>query len=164
MNKIEIIIPEFITHVAYTNNKTAPNKYKKINSQFLYNGSIHRFTRAIVMNNLHDYIESHLTSFKGLNIDFPVKITYEVHTVLNHGSISMRKGLICWKKVKKGYVPNYDLDNLLNIWSKAGNDALTRSGVIADDNVSIIKEIAYKFVEVEDINDRALVITIEKIE
>lgn len=160
---IEVTIPEFITHVAYTKNVKAPNKFKKINSQFLYNGSIHRFTRAIVMDNLHSYIMSYLEPFKDLLIDYPVKVTYEIHTVINHGSIALRKGLLSWKPASKDYKPNFDLDNLLNIWSKAGNDALTKSGVIVDDNTSIIKELTYKFVEVKDITDRKIVIKIEKL-
>lgn len=160
---IEITIPEFITHVAKTDNKVADNKFIKINGQAIYNGALQRFSRAIVMNNMHNYISSYLEPYKGLLIDYPIKITYEIHTVVNHGSIALRKGKLSWKPVSSTYKPNFDLDNALSVWTKAGNDALTKCEVIVDDNTSIIKELTYKFIEVKDITDRKIVIKIEKL-
>lgn len=157
------MIPEFLTHIAKTNNKIADNKYIKINSQSIYNGALARFSRAIVVNNIHEYIESFIGAYKGLNIDYPVAIQYEFHTVLNHGSISMRKGKINYKPVKDNYKPNFDLENLAGIWIKCGNDTLVKNKVIIDDNVSIIREVSYKFIPVDDLNKRKIVINISPI-
>ena len=62
MNKI--ILEKFPTHVAKTDNKVAPNKYWKINSQGVYNGAIQRFTRAIIIKNMHEYIISQFANHK----------------------------------------------------------------------------------------------------
>jgi len=159
---IEIIISEFITHVAKTDNKVADNKFIKINGQAIYNGALQRFSRAIVMNNMHSYISSYLEPYRGLLIDYPIKVTYEIHTVVNHGSIALRKGLISWKPPGVNYKPNFDLDNALGCWSKAGNDALVQNNVIIDDNTSIIRELSYKFIPVDNINDRKIIIKINK--
>lgn len=156
MSQIIITIPEFLTHV----NKSA-NKYLKINNNAIYSGNMHRFTRSKVVKDLHDYFEPYLKPFKGLNISNKVNITYNIHTVLNHGSISLRKGVLCWKPVKKGYKPTWDLENLASLWVKVGNDSLTLSNVIEDDNVGIVKKISYEFFEVQDINKRKIEIIID---
>lgn len=161
-----ISIPQFITHVAKTDNKYAANKMMKINNQAIYNGAINRFTRAIVMNNLHDYLKSCLDSYLPLfsreSIAFPVCVHLEIRTVINHGDISMRKGKICWKEAKEDYEPGWDIENLASIWIKALNDVFTQSKFIPDDNVKYIDCVGYKFVEVKNLEDRELIIKINE--
>lgn len=156
MNQIIITIPLFRTHA-----KKSANKSIKINGNAIYSGNMHRFTRAKVVEEMHEYIGSYLGPYKGLNIDVPIRITYKYYTPLNHGSISLRKGLLCWKPVNPGYTPNWDIENLHSIYSKVGNDALTLEGVIKDDNVSIVKSVYADFEEIADIKDRKIEIIID---
>lgn len=161
-----IEIPEFPTHIAKTDNKYAANKMIKINNQSIYNGAINRFTRAVVMNNMHAYLAVQLHEYLPLflreSITFPVCVDVEIHTVINHGDISMRKGKICWKPAVEDYEPGWDIENLAAIWIKALNDVFTRSKFIPDDNVKYISCVSYKFVEVADLQDRKLIIKINE--
>jgi len=163
MNKITL--NEFPTHIAKTNNKIKANKMLKINNQAIYNGFIGRFTRNIVINNLHDYLSIEIGRYvPGLirkKIELPVNITVDIYTVINHGSISMRSGKLCWKPAKASYEPTWDIDNLATIWIKCINDVLVKEGVLPDDNVSCISGMRYNFIEVQDLKDRKLEITIE---
>jgi Holliday junction resolvase RusA-like endonuclease len=165
VNTVEIVIPEFPTHMAKTDNKYAPNKMIKLNNQSIYNGALNRFARAIVMNNMHEYLASHLEpaleEFRKSMVVYPVCIHLEVHTVVNHGSISMRKGKTCWKPAKEDYVPEWDIENLATIWIKALNDTLTKTGFLSDDNIKFVDCVGYKFKPVNDINERKLIIKIE---
>ena len=125
MSRIVIVIPEFLIHVA-----KSKSTYLKINNNAIYSGNMHRFTRAKIVKDLHNYLTPYLKPFKGLNINSPVHITYNIYTVLNHGSISLRGGVLRWKPVKKGYKPTWDLENLASLWVKVGNDTLTLENVI----------------------------------
>lgn len=159
---IVIKLNEFPTHIAKTNNKVAANKFIKINNQSIYNGALNKFGRAIAVENMHDYIslEVKKSGYAGTNIDKQCDIRYKFYTVLNHGSISMRKGVIHWKPSSSNYIPNWDIENLASIWIKTGNDTLVKEGVIVDDNVSIIRSVTYEFIEVEDLTDRKIEIEI----
>jgi len=159
--KIRIEIPEFITHVAKTSNKVVANKYIKINNQSIYNGALNKFSRAIAIDNMHKYIDLYLIKYRGLNLLKTLHISYQIHTVINHGSISLRKGKICYKPVKINYNPNWDIENLASIWIKAFNDSLTKNNVISDDNISVITKVSYEFIEVKDIDKRKIVVEID---
>jgi len=156
MSKIIIEIPEFWTHC----NKSA-NKYQKINNQGIYSGSIHRFTRAKIVDDLHKYLTSYMIPYVGHNITVVKQITYKIYTVKNHGSISMRSGKLCWKPVTKSYKASWDIENLASLWIKVGNDTLVLNGIIIDDNVDVLKKISYEFIEVQDITNRKIEIIID---
>lgn len=156
MSQIIITIPQFKTHA----NKSA-NKFVKLNGNAIYSGSMHRFTRAKVVNELHEYFGTYLAPFKGLNLKGPLKITLRIYTVLNHGSISMRKGILTWKPVKPGYIPNWDIENLYSLYSKVINDTLTIENVIEDDNVKVVTCLSCEFIEVKNIADRKIEILID---
>jgi hypothetical protein len=156
LNQIKITIPQFLTHC----NKSS-NKYQKLNNQGIYSGSINRFTRAKIVNDLHDYLSLYMIPYKGLNITKVKKITYKIYTVINHGSISMRSGKICWKPATKNYIPTWDIENLATLWIKTGNDTLVLNNVIKDDNVSILTEISYKFIKVDELTERKIEIIID---
>lgn len=161
-----IIINEFPTHIAKTNNKVAPNKMVKINNQTIYNGSLNRFSRNIVMNNLHNYILKQIKPYKKgfLNESrvYPIDINLIFYTVENHGSISMRNHKICWKYPKKNYLPNWDIENLATIWIKAINDSLVIGGFIPDDNITYINKISYKYKKVKNLEDRKIEIYLDE--
>lgn len=158
----KIILEKFPTHIAKTNNKFAPNKMIKLNNQAIYNGALNRFARNIVMTNLHNYVIKEIkTDLQPPLETFPLWLVIEIHTVKNHGSISMRKGKICWKAPELDYKPNWDIENLASIWVKAINDSLTMCGIIPDDNIEYINQISYKFVKVKNLDDRKIVIKIK---
>lgn len=151
--------------MATTNNKVAANKMMKINSQNLYNQKLSYFARANFVNHMHSFIESEIAKTSGITgINYPVHISYNIKTVYNHGNISLRKGVLTWKPVEPGYTPNYDLDNILGVWEKTVSDSLVRSGILVDDNISIVQSISKEITIVEDIKDRELIIKIYKIE
>jgi len=156
LSQIKIVIPEFWTHC----NKSA-NKYQKLNNQGLYSGAIHRFTRSKIVYDLHEYLSLYMIPYKGLNITKVKQITYKIYTVINHGSISMRSGKLCWKPATKTYIPTWDIENLASLWVKIGNDTLTLNNVIKDDNVSIITKISYEFIEIDELNKRKIEIIID---
>ena len=162
----EIVIDQFPTHMAITSNKTRPDKMVKINNQIIYNQQVKYYTRAKFVENMHKFISDQikLQKIQPIKTDKPLKIEYHVKTVYNHGSISLRAKGLTWKPPQKGYVPNYDLDNVLGVWEKTGNDSLTLCGIIPDDNVSIIQEISKKITFVDDIEDRSLTIKIYEID
>jgi hypothetical protein len=153
-----IVLDKFPTHIEYTDNKTAPNKFIKINNQSIYNGKLNRFSRAIAVKNLHGYIESKIKQSCCPIQKYPITITYIIKTVKNHGSISMRKGKLYWKEANASYVPNWDIDNLAFLWIKAINDTLVKSGIIPEDNVSYVKGGKYKIKYVKDLNNREIII------
>jgi hypothetical protein len=160
MPKIRISFP-LITHVACTNNKTAKNKYWKINNQRIYDGSINKFKRAIIVENMHNYVINCIDdSILNLKINKIKNLEYIFNTVINHGSISRRGDKIFWKKPDKNYEPNWDLNNISDIWIKTGNDALTIAGVTTDDNAGVIKTTTYSMNEVDHIDDLELEIII----
>jgi len=160
MPVIRISMP-LITHVAYTNNKSAKNKYWKINGQAIYDGSVNKFKRAIIVENMHHFIINSLDdSLLNLKIDKVINMRYIFNTVKNHGSISRRGDKTCWKPAKKDYKSNWDIYNLASFWIKTIDDALVEAGVLVDDNTDVINEAAYKKVEVDHIDDLELEIII----
>lgn len=160
-----ISISNFPTHIAKTNNKTKSNKMIKVNNQAIYNSNLNRFSRNIVMKNLHNYLIKEIKPYKEtfLRESYrpPFEIEITIFTVINHGSISMRDHKISWKYPTEDYIPNWDIENLATIWIKAICDSLVMLKIIPDDNISYINKISYKFKEVENLTDRKLVIKIK---
>lgn len=160
MPKIRISMP-LLSHIACTKNKTAKNTYWKINNQRIYDGSVNKFKRAIIVENMHDYIINCLDdSILNLKIPKIKNLEYIFNTVKNHGSISRRGGKTCWKVPEENYVENWDINNISDIWIKTGNDALTLAGVIIDDNAGVIRTTTYSMNEVDHIDDLELEIII----
>lgn len=165
----KIIIPQFITHIAKTNNKKAPNKYIKINNQLIYNSNLNRFARNIVVNNLHDYLIDYINKqLKFKLINPPYQVGLDVYVPINYGDISRRtkKGVpyICWKKPKEDYVPSWDIDNLGDLWLKVFKDALQLSGVLENDHVGfIIANGPTIFHQINDLKDRKLIFKIKEL-
>ena len=150
----------FPTHIAYTKSTKNP-KYVKINYQNIYNGMISRFTRATMIGNLHSYISENISEGSpiGENLDEEI----EIHTIINHDTISRRRNKegvygIYWKPPQEGYIPGWDIENLASIWSKVINDTLIGLKYLKDDNIDYIRSIKYKFIPVEDIDERKIII------
>lgn len=157
---IKVTIPQFITHV----NKTKKTK-TKINGQNIFNGRLHHYTRASMVKDLHEYLKPYVDkALKGKDLSslLPLSIRLEVYAPINYGSVRYYKGEIRWKKPAKGYVANWDADNLW-IWGKVFNDTLTENGYIEDDSVSFITDSGrVKFKRVDEFDKRKLVFVITK--
>lgn len=164
-----IIIPEFITHVAKTKNKKAPNKYIKINNQAIYNGGLNKFARAIAVDNLHTYLIPFIKSgCPNQLIHPPYQIALDIYVPINYGDVRRltTNGIpyLSWKEPDKDYEPRWDIGNLGEIWLKVFEDALQLAGVITNDNVKYItKHGPVCFYEVEHIDKRKLVFKIIEI-
>lgn len=157
---INFVLNEFPTHVAYTKSVKNP-KYIKVNYQNIYNGRINMFSRAIMVGNLHKYISENISegSPLGKNLDEEI----EIHTVVNHDTISRRKDSsgnyrILWKPPEIEYVPRWDIENLASIWSKVINDTLIELNYLEDDTIDYIQSIKYKFIPIDNINERKIII------
>lgn len=161
MNQIKITIP-LPTHIRKTANKIKADKYLKINNQSIYNGNLNHFSRAIVVNHLHEHFAEAIDEkYKNLNISSNnISLIYEFHTVLNHGAARKTKAGISWNPPKKTYVPDWDLDNLSDLWTKIGNDTLVLQKVLQDDNVGFVKEEITRFVEIKELFDAKIELTI----
>lgn len=160
MDKIVISMP-LLSHIPKTDNKKAPNKFFKINNQAIYNGSLNKFARAIVTENMHNYVINSIPEeYLNLKIEKTQLVEYKFYTVRNHGDISKRGGKRIWKAPKADYKPDWDLNNISDIWQKTGNDALVLAGVLTDDNVGVIRKTSYEFIEVAHIDDLELEIII----
>lgn len=164
---LNIVMPKFPTHLPYTRNKRVPDKYVKINGQTIYNGQMSRFSRNILMHNMHTYLLNYL---KGIKIkEYPIRIELIINTVINHDSIQRRfnKSLgeykITWKTPVEDYEPSNDVDNLSWVWIKAFNDALKIGGCIEDDNLKYIKGYSVDFEPVKELKDRNLNFKIYKV-
>lgn len=158
MMQSKVIRLPLITHVAKTNNKYAADKMFKINNQALYSQSLNRYARAIVIDNMHKHI------LKYIDVDRKIKkvhhLIYKFGTVINHDTVRIYKGKVSWKKPDIDYVPRWDANNLSDVWVKAGNDAIVMSGLLDDDNVSIVNPTTYYFTFVDDLADAFLEITL----
>lgn len=161
MNSIKIIIP-LLTHVRKTKNKIKSDRYIKINNQAIYNGNLNHFSRAIVVEYLHEHFSNNIEpEIKGLNIESNnISLIYEFYTVLNHGDVRKTKNGISWNPPKKDYTPSWDLDNLADLWTKIGNDTLVMDNVIKQDTVQFIKEKICRFVEIKELFDARIELTI----
>lgn len=157
-----ISLPKFPTHLPKTNNVKVPNKMWKVNGNAIYSKALNEFARAVVVKNAHDYIVNKIKEQKldNLKLNGSMVIVYEITTVYNHSTISLRNGNLTWKPPAKMYDPNWDIENLASFWTKVGNDSLTIAGVIIDDNVRFIKGTSHIFHECNHIDERLMQIKI----
>jgi hypothetical protein len=157
---ISIIIDDFPTHIAVSDNKIKANKFIKLNGQNIYNDNLNRFKRAHAMNHLHNYIMSILPKTE-VPIYRKVKIKYDFFTVINHGDIRrMKSGFLTWLEAKDNYEPDWDIENLASIWIKAINDCLQKAKIIKNDNVKYVTGVSYDFHEIQSYQQRKIVVTI----
>jgi len=161
-----VVYPKFPTHTPITDNKKAPDKYRKINGQSIYNGGLQHYQRAIAVNWLHQYlIDNQKEYFKYLRrvlTEYPVKIELFFHAPLNYGTIRRLKGNIIWYPAKEDYEPNWDIDNQW-IWLKLFSDVLQIAEILPKDTVKYIVSQQTTFVETSDLEDRKLVFKINYI-
>lgn len=159
-----LVLDKFPTHVPKTNNKIKPNKWWKINSQGIYNSSIQKFTRGIVVDNIHNYIISELDKQELPIIDSPIQLVLRIYIPINYGDIRRKKdGTISWKEPTEDYQASNDEDNISWIWNKCIKDCLTKLKVWEDDNLMYCRGTDSLVIFVEDIEDRKIEINFKKI-
>ena len=164
MKDTNLILKEFPTHVPKTNNKIKANKYWKINSQSIYNGAIQRFTRAIVVNNIHSYILEQLKTQQLPKIDRPIQLQLDIYIPINYANIRRNKdGEISWKIPKDDYEPTNDEDNISWIWNKCIKDCLTKLKVWEDDTMYWCRGTSSLIYFVDNINDRRIEISFKQV-
>lgn len=121
---------------------------------------MHPMVRKKVMKDLHDYLEDAIPSktFKQSFAAKPFKMHIEAHAPINWPQVKWYrdKGLK-WTPPKKGYVPNWDIDNLMVIWIKLLNDHMVDHGLMPDDNVAYLRGCSYEYIECATLDDRKLV-------
>lgn len=169
-NTHSVIIPQFITHIAKTDNKKAPNKFIKINNQLIYNSNLNRFARNIVVNNLHEYLIDNINKQITCKFDNPpYQISLDIYVPINYGDVARRnlkdKGwAICWKEPDENYKATWDIGNLGELWLKTFEDALQLSDILPNDSVDFVKSHGpITFYPVKHIEDRLLEFKIKTI-
>lgn len=161
MGKNPLIVLElnrFPTHIEFSKGKNP--RFVKVNYQNIYNGRINEFSRALMVRNLHSFIEGELP--RGVPLGNNLEEEIEIYTVVNHDSISRRKQAgvynILWKPASLDYIPRWDIENLASIWSKVINDTLIELNYLENDTIHYITSIKYNFIPIEDLNDRKILI------
>jgi hypothetical protein len=163
---------KFVTHVPYTDNKFARNKYIKIGGNSISNGSLQRFSRAVVKDNvtteLLPGVQLLAASCRESGIDITkhkwgLTMVFAAH--LGYGSTALRF-------TKKGFVngggddatkPNWDLDNQW-IWTKFFLDACQKGGALDKDTVDRIVRESKEYKQVPTFEDRYLVFKFNLVE
>ncbi len=163
MNLNKLILKQFPTHVAKTNNTTKANKLWKINSQGIYNGLINRFTRAIVVTNIHTYIFEQLSNQDLQLITQPVILQLDIYIPINYDTVRMTKKGISWKLPKKDYQARNDEDNISWIWNKCIKDCLTILDVWEDDNIMHCRGTHSQVHFIDKLDDRKIEISFKQI-
>ena len=163
MNMTELVLTKFPTHIAKTNNIKAPNKYWKINSQGIYNGTIQRFTRAIIIENIHKYILNEFSKQTLPKLTKPIQLQLSIYIPINYASISRRKGNIIWYPPEDNYEPTNDEDNISWIWIKCIKDCITKSKMWEDDTMYWCRGTNSMIYFVDDLEDRKIVINFKEL-
>lgn len=159
--EIEIVFPEFITHVPLSK-----NKWKKIGYNAIH-ASPHFTMRNAFVGAMHTYIEKHMP--QGLKIEGPVKTEIIVYAPLNYGNVKSLidkktgKRRISWKPPADNYKPNWDIFNLGAVWLKSLDDAAIKAGILPDDNIEHFQGFGGRFVEVSHLDERKLIYKITKL-
>ena len=152
----------FDTHAAYTDNKHKRNKYIKVGGNSVMYGSLQRFSRAVVVDNLHGYLlpvcEACMDAAREAYIDpsasdWDLTMYFAVHK--GYGSVAMRR-------TKQGIVmgggddsqrANWDIDNQW-IWAKMFLDTCQLTGLLAQDTVDVVRSINKVHVQTPSFADR----------
>ena len=159
-----LVLDKFPTHVKKTNNKIKPNKWWKINSQGIYNSSIQKFTRGIVIENIHSYIISELKQQELPSISSPVQLVLRIYIPINYGDIRRKKdGTISWKKPDKDYIPTADEDNISWIWNKCIKDCITKLLIWEDDTMYWCRGTDSLVGFIDELEDRRIEISFREI-
>lgn len=156
----------FASHLPYTKNKFARQRYVKIGGNTLYSGSLNRFSRSNVVASGHDHLAPGVKRLRSLiemyevDMDGPwfVRMTFGVH--LGYGTVRQTIG-------KRGHVigggddvrrANFDIDNQW-VWEKLFLDTCVKGGLLPSDTVNVVQGSSKTFEQVPDFASRFLAFT-----
>lgn len=152
-----IVFNCFPTHIACSNRKYGRPDFWKINSQGIYNSSISRFKRAIVIDNIHKYLISELEQQEFPKLSGAVILKLDIFIPINYSDVRLLKQTtISWKKASPGYVPRNDEDNVTYIWTKCIKDCLTKLGVWPDDSLAYCRGVNSMIHFIDELEDRKI--------
>lgn len=135
-----LIHPDGSPVIKNINNYGKP-RFKKINGQHIYSGSMHPMMRSKIVNAIKEDFKQHLSGVNPVD-DYPVNLSLELYTTIENGA--------------------WDLDNLW-IYTKCIQDLLVTDKILPEDNISIITESpGIKLIPVETDDERKLVLSIFK--
>lgn len=145
----------FPTHVRLSSKKSI-----KINTQNIFNGKLHSFSRAKAVEIMKHEISKHIP--KVSLSDLPVAMFMELHVPYNYGNVRLSKGVVKWKPMEnpEEYTPTNDLDNMSQIWSKCFQDCLVSKSVIPEDTIQYVTMLGYKYIPCETLDDRKIVVSL----
>lgn len=162
--------PLFPTHVRCTDNQVKANKYWKVSGQAIYNGSVARFKRAIIMVAMHEacvpaiMLMRNVIKSAGIKVNehrWTVSCTMRTHA--GYASVtrtfSKKKG---WR-IKGGEQvtlerATFDVDNMW-IWRKAFMDTCVKEPnlrIFDTDSVRRIAASGDNWIEVPSFEERSL--------
>jgi hypothetical protein len=151
------ILSKFPSHIQTSgpSKKKPLGTWKKVGGNTIYAG-VHWTTRNSMFRYLHQYIKDELPD--NLPSFANGRLHIDIHCPVNWGLVKRTKDKgLSWKPPKKDYKPNWDIDNLAWPWIKAILDTLVRSGVVPEDNISIISGNSYTFVPCDTFEERKIV-------
>lgn len=162
--------PLFPTHVRCTDNKFKANRYWKVNGQAIYNGSVARFRRAIIMSAMHEacvpavMLLRNVVKSAGINVnEHRWTVSCIMRTHAGYASVtrtfSKKKG---WA-IKGGEQvmlekATFDVDNTW-IWRKAFVDTMVKEPnirVFDTDSVRRIASSGDEWLQVDSLEQRSL--------
>jgi hypothetical protein len=162
--------PLFPTHVRCTDNQIKANKYWKVNGQAIYNGSVARFKRAIIMGAMHEACVPAILLMKNVIKAAGIKpnehrwaVSCTLRTHAGYASVtrtfSKKKG---WA-VKGGEQvalekATFDVDNTW-IWRKAFVDTMVKEPnlrIFDTDSVSRIASSGDNWIQVPSLEERSI--------
>lgn len=126
----------------------------------LYN--MHERVLGNIMKYLHDWFrpccESLLIRAKEEGIvlsEGPFILSFQWHLPINYDTVrwNSKKGCVSWKPQKKGYEPRWDLSNMY-FYRKVIEDTMVETGLLKDDNVSVVTAIQERFVRTDTFDSR----------
>lgn len=148
-----------------TNPKTAgKERWEKISGQQVYSGGYGAFKQGKIIKMMKNYLIEAINNDINNNgirpfADFPLLISSECHTVINHDTIRVvQANKLSVPVPKTDYKPRWDMDNLSYIWTKVFMDVLEELNFIPNDNIQYVaKPPAMMYCPVRNFEDRKLI-------
>jgi aspartyl/asparaginyl beta-hydroxylase (cupin superfamily) len=125
-SKVRLVLLQTNEPVISNPRSVGTEKWKVINGQSIYNGQVHTFERAKMINAIKDSFRPYLKDIKPIT-QCPVKITYIFHDDFLSDARTERK----------------DLDNHAFVYGKCFQDLLVDEGILPDDSTEFVTGIEY---------------------
>lgn len=164
-NKVQIVLPHYpiFVQVGFSRRTKMP-KYEKINFQNIYNRKWSGPTRAIIIQEMKDFViecmeeaerKDHQLASRIETLKKPIHLSIIMYGSEKQGALRYKGGK--WIVPKK--YGRFDAKNVLDMWAKVIPDCIVQQGYLPDDDVMNLCSILcqYRFIE----NDKQRRIVIE---